>query len=42
MAAGCSPRGAFLGADGSIKLDFGGDAPASEGTDWDKMIDAAR
>ena len=41
MDAGCSPKGAFLGADGSIKLDFG-DAPASEGTDWDKMIDAAR
>ena len=41
MDAGCSPKGAFLGADGSIKLDFG-DPPASEGTDWDKMIDAAR
>ena len=39
--AGCNPRGAFLGADGSIKLDFVTEAAKSEGTDWDKMIDAA-
>jgi hypothetical protein len=42
MDAGCSPRGAFLGADGSIKLEFGTDAAKSEGSDWDNMIDAAR
>jgi hypothetical protein len=41
MDAGCTPRGAFLGADGSIKIDFGTDAAAPEGSDWDKMIDAA-
>ena len=37
MDAGCTPRGAFLGA----KIDFGTDVAAPEGSDWDKMIDAA-
>ena len=41
MEAGCTPRGALLSADGSIKIDFGSDGPASEGGDWDKIIDAA-
>ena len=40
MDAGCTPRGAFLGADGSIKLDFGADEnSSSSGNSWDRVLD---
>ena len=41
MDVGCTPSGAFLGADGSIKLDFGNDDAERRSDDWDKLIDDA-
>ena len=40
MDVGCTPRGAFLGADGSIELNFGIDDAERRSDDWDKLIDA--
>ena len=40
MDAGCTPRGAILGADGSIKLDLGaGENSSSSGISWDRVLD---
>ena len=37
--AGCTPRGALLGADGSIKIELGKDGAQTEISSWDELID---